>query len=550
MIELAYTIIIYLTFLVLAAKRLMTYLHVLQQEDYDNTRLMKWIFDHKAFDKRLSFGFVVLSVAWLYIPAFFIAFLIFMGLAVATYLEKDPRKSVKKKLVATDRAKRVFFPALTVMAILGVWCFVPLYPYSMTPWVWVIIIQLIPVVLLLINVCLMPFEHVIQKKYWNEAYEKIRALRPTVIGVTGSFGKTSVKHILGHILSTQARTLITPGSVNTPMGITRIVREQLDESHKYFIVEMGAYGPGSIKDLCTLTPPDYGVITAIGHAHYERFKSLETVSRAKYELAEAVMEKGTGKTIIHERTLKFPYGRSLKLENPQRFVVCGDTPETDVRKQKDVSYLAKDDVHIYGITQTENGLEIKFGTGDKVHTLNPPLYGLHHRHNTVLAVITAMELGIEIEAIQTALLSLPQISHRLEVKPNAAEGYTLIDDAYNSNPLGFRSALDLMTILNKDGRNILITPGMIELGIAHDEIHEQIGQYAAQVVDVAIVVNGGRIPTFVSSFKREAKDKGRTLVEVDSFAEAQKWINDNKQSGDLILIENDLPDMYERIPVM
>src|SRR6202050_4878731 len=113
-----------------------------------------------------------------------------------------------------------------------------------------------------------------------------------VIAVTGSYGKTSVKHILGHVLETAAPTLITPGSVNTAMGIARVVRERLQPHHRYFVVEMGAYGPGSIRRLCALTPPKMGLVTAIGMAHYERFKTLETVAAAKFELAEAVAEQG------------------------------------------------------------------------------------------------------------------------------------------------------------------------------------------------------------------------------------------------------------------
>lgn len=546
MVDLAQTTIIYLVFLTLAAKRLMTYLHVLQQEDYDNARLQKWMFENKAFDKKLTLYLIILSIAWLYVPSFFMAFLVFIAIVITIYLEKDPRKSLKKKLVATDRAKRIFFPALAGMALLSAWCFLFNYPYSVTPWPWIILIHLTPFVLLIVNAALAPFESLVQKAYWNEARQKIYDLSPTIIGITGSFGKTSVKHILGHILQTQAPTLITPGSVNTSMGITRIIRERLTEDHKYFIVEMGAYGVGSIASLCRLTPPDFGIITNIGHAHYERFKSLETVAQAKFELADAVIEKGTGKMVIHERTLRFPSVRAVKMEYPASFVVCGEPPEVDRHKQKDINYLERGDVHIIEVTQQANGLDIKIGIGDKTYNLNPPIYGLHHGHNVVLAAVMALELGVDINAIQLALHSLPQISHRLEVKPNHAEKYVIIDDSYNSNPLGFRSALDLMVLMATGGRKILITPGMIELGIAHDEAHAQIGSYAGQICDVAIIVRPSRIPTFVKAFK----ESGKTLVEVGSFQEASEWLEKNRQENDLVLIENDLPDMYERIPSM
>lgn len=557
MIEQAVIIIVYCTYLILVSKRTMTYLHVLQQEDYDSARLWKWIKEHNAFDKRVTLGLILLTVinivAHIFLPtiidtfSFLMGFLVFLVMVIAINLEKDPRKNAKKRLVATDRAKRVFIPSILILALMGAWCFAVLPPFNTAAWPWIIAMQFIPFCVLLVNNLMKPFEMVTQKMYWNDARKKIQELKPIIIGVTGSFGKTSVKHILGHILSTQAPTLVTPGSVNTPMGITRIIREQLTADHKYFIVEMGAYGPGSIRDLCALCPPDFGIITAIGHAHYERFKSLDTVSQAKYELAEAVLEKGSGKVIVHERTLRFPYGRNIKVEHKDRFVVCGSPPNVDPKKNQETCFLEKDDMHIIDVKQIAKGLEIKIGIGNKSYGFEPALYGIHHGHNTVLAIAAAIELGIEIGPIQLALMSMPQISHRLEVKRLPADKMTIIDDAYNSNPIGFRSALDLMALIANGGRKILITPGMIELGIAHDEAHEQIGQYAGKICDVCIVVMPSRIPTFISGFKSAGSG---TVVEVASFKEAQEWINNNKQDNDVILLENDLPDMYERIPKM
>ena len=161
----------------------------------------------------------------------------------------------------------------------------------------------------------------------------------------------------------------------------------------------------------------------------------------------------------------------------------------------------------------------------------------------MLAVIAAMELKIDLTDIQIALNSLPQIEHRLQVKPQA-NGTIIIDDAYNSNPIGFVSALELLEILGKKGRKILVTPGMVELGAAHKEAHEKIAAKAAHVCDVIVVINSKRIPSFVEGLK----NSGKTLHEVNTFDEAQKWINKNHMGGDVILVENDLPDLYERVP--
>jgi UDP-N-acetylmuramoyl-tripeptide--D-alanyl-D-alanine ligase len=163
-----------------------------------------------------------------------------------------------------------------------------------------------------------------------------------------------------------------------------------------------------------------------------------------------------------------------------------------------------------------------------------------------MAFAAAFELGIPVVDIQTSLDMMPQIEHRLEVKPNKSDGTVVIDDAYNSNPIGFQSALGLLAQLGVKGRKILITPGMVEMGKAHKEAHQKIGEYAGEVCDVAIVVNGKRIPSFIDGFKKTGGSK--EIYEVATFSDAQKWVTKNKKEGDYILVENDLPDLYERIP--
>lgn len=540
MIELATTVLLFLSFTAFAGKRALTYMHVYQQEEYDSGRLLSWIWKNKVFDKRLSLAVAVVAGLSFFIPDTFVNFLIFTAMAFATYREKDPRKDSKKKLVATARAKRIFFPAYGLSVLAATWCFLPIIPM---PWIWIVNIHLIPFMILLVNLLLSPFEELNQKKFWTEAHNKVLDYQPKVIAITGSYGKTSVKHILGHILKNQAPTLITPGSVNTPMGISRIIREQLEPEHQYLIVEMGAYGPGSIERLCRLSPPDFGIITAVGHAHYERFKSLETVAETKYELAEAVIARA-GRTIVHERTLRFDYTRNMKEHNENHFIVCGESPDVDKSKQADKSYLKKGDLEIHKIIQGGKGLEVRFMWKNVLYNVEAPLFGIHHGHNIAMAFVAAFELGVSSKDIQAALPSLPQIEHRLEVRKQSG-GLTIIDDAYNSNPLGFQAALGLLSQIGT-GRKILITPGMVELGKIHDEAHKSIGAYAGQVCDVAIVVKGQRIPTFINAFKESGA--GKQIHEVESFDEAQRWIAQNKQDGDIVLIENDLPDIYERVP--
>jgi uncharacterized membrane protein len=275
-------------FVVFAARRLLTYLHIFQQEEYDGPRFLRWLVHSGAFDRRLSLAIIVVSAAQLiaakYVPDWLFPALIGTVCLGAAAIERDPRKDAKKALAMTARAKRIYGGGLALLVAIGV-------AAALTTdivLVWLLPVQLVPVALAGATLLLAPSEARVQRRYWREAHAILQRIDPMVIAVTGSYGKTSVKHILGHVLETAAPTLITPGSVNTAMGIARIIREQLRPHHRYLVVEMGAYGIGSIARLCALTPPKLGIITAIGKAHYERFKTLDAVARAKFELAAAV----------------------------------------------------------------------------------------------------------------------------------------------------------------------------------------------------------------------------------------------------------------------
>ena len=453
--------------MVFAWKRSLTYLHALQQDDYNNLRLLEWIKRHWVFDKRLSFYLFFLWILSFFMPWGLIALLPFGFFVQAAYTEIDPRTRSKKKLVLTSRAKRILFPALAL-------CGLFVLPFlTLNPLFLIIPVQAVPLMLVLSNLLNQPYEKAVQKKFYDEAVAKLADVQPTIIGITGSYGKTSVKHILGHILKSAAPTLITPGSVNTVMGITRIIREQMELNTKYFVVEMGAYGAGSIARLCALTPPDAAIIIAIGQAHYERFKTLDTVAAAKFELAQDTLSRG-GHVSVHEQTLGFDASRALYDAHKDRFTVCGEAAGNDLVMQS--------------VTQTKDGLVVEIQWKGQAYVLKAPLYGVQHGGNIALAFACAAELGIDPRDIATALERCPQITHRLEVKPYA-EGGLLIDDAFNSNPKGFAAGLELLPVLRREGgRTILITPGMVELGDAHDAEHTKIGQLAAKTCDVVLAV--------------------------------------------------------------
>jgi len=515
-------------FLVFAARRLLTYLHLFQQEEYDGRRFLAWLTRNRAWDRRLSLALGAIFVAQLILRG--VSSLVFAALVGATALavagfERDPRRTGKKPLVMTARAKRIYATTLALIAAIGVVAALS----SDLALVWIVAVQLVPIALVAGNLLLAPFEVRVQARYWREARAVLQRVDPIVIAITGSYGKTSIKHILGHVLETAGPTLITPGSVNTAMGIARTIRERLGPHHRYFVVEMGAYGIGSIERLCALTPPRIGIISAIGKAHYERFKSLDAVARAKFELAEAVRAHD-GTVIVASDVMEFA--------GPREFV--------ERHREMVVSVGVDDgaDLVINTLRQEPEGIVAEISWRGQGYELHAPLFGLHQGKNIALAFAAACTLGVPPEDVVASLKSTPQIAHRLEVKRQGA-GPVVIDDAYNSNPVGFASALALLDALRRPGgRRILVTPGMAELGSEHEAEHARIGRLAASHVDILVAVAPHRVAPLAAAFAEAAPD--RDIVSCPSFADAQSWLDRNLAGPDVVLVENDLPDLLEQ----
>src|SRR5215212_1141278 len=367
-----------LAYLVFAVRRLLTFLHIFQQEEYDGPRFLRWIWEQKAFDRKATVLLLAIWAAGFALNEQWRAYLpIAMSVALLgiAAIERNPLKEAKKKLVLTARAKRILGVALAILLALSIVLAVTGAPLVL----WILMVQAIPPALVAANAALQPYENYIQRGFWREAHEHLNRVNPQIVGITGSFGKTSVKHILNHVLEVQAATLTTPGSVNTPMGIARIVRERLTAQHRFFICEMGAYGPGSIQRLCKLARPNIGVITALGQAHFERFKSLETVAKTKFELAEEAIANG-GRMIIAEQALEVPYAREFVSTRRNSFTVVGPSDDADIK--------------ILALRQTNKGIEVDLAADGKQVTIKAPLFGSHHGPNLALAFAVAKALGM------------------------------------------------------------------------------------------------------------------------------------------------------------
>jgi UDP-N-acetylmuramoyl-tripeptide--D-alanyl-D-alanine ligase len=395
-------------------------------------------------------------------------------------------------------------------------------------------IQIIPLALNTANTLLWPLQHYQGRRYLQEATATLQRLNPTVVSISGAFGKTSTKYLLGQILSAHGPTLISPGSTNTPLGLAQIINAQLQPHHQYFLAEMGAYKIGSIANICTLYPPHACATTAIGAAHYERFKSLAAIAQAEFEVIDATLAHG-GPAVLSIDCIPTNLWQPRVQAAPHIKLVGSDQ-----------RHIRKGDYWIKSSAQTAAGLTVQVVHQGKSTTLKCPLYGTTMAPNMATAFALATELGVPKTVSAAALASAQGAPHRLQRREEP--GMTILDDSYNSNPAGFAAALEVLTLIGgakpskKARRKILITPGMVELGTLHAPEHARLGTLAAQHADVVMAVAPQRIPTFTAAVKAAGHTE---LVLLPTLSAAFAWLRTNGQADDIVLLENDLPDRYE-----
>ncbi|MBT4989441.1 MAG: UDP-N-acetylmuramoyl-tripeptide--D-alanyl-D-alanine ligase [Rickettsiales bacterium] len=525
--------IILAIFLAFKLRRTLVLCHLYQQEEYLNSRFLRLVFkDFRFIDRKFTIGSITTFLIYNYYPANLIVMPIYAAFIIILISRQfNPIKHAKKPLVLTKRIRAIIFVCLILNITLSV-TFTQLFGIKYHFLLYIILIQLLPISLALSNLILAPNENFIQKRFYNEAKAILARNKPVIIAITGSYGKTSTKYILQHILSSTVQSLATPGSVNTVMGIVRIIREKLKPEHKYFIVEMGAYGLGSIDRLCRLSSPDHGIITAIGVAHLERYKLAENVAKAKFELSNYV-DQAKGYLAINCDQISEGYIASYNKVSADK---CLYVSQFDMKKTGD-----------FQITNARNTIEgIKFDLviEKEQYSIAAPIYGLQQVDNIALSFALAMKIGLDPDLIIASLCKLPQVKHRLEVKKEGKN--IIIDDAYNSNPAGFKAALDVVEMFganNKDARRIVVTPGMVEMGDKHYLEHKKLGKLIALKCDILIAILPERIESLISSFQQNAPDK--IVMRFANFKIAKEWLDSNAQANDILLFENDLPDLYE-----
>lgn len=511
--------------LYLVWRRALAYLRYFQQEGYEAIRFLKWAnlrsFTDPAFWLAIA---AVWACAWS--PALGILGWV-VGATLLALLQPDPRRSGKIPLRLTWRATRVL--VLAIILVMAAWMgLASLYAGRLVQAPLIaaaIVLAAYPLFLILANAVLIPYERQVQQSYETDAVRRLRDVHPTVIGITGSYGKSSSKSMLAHLLQFHAPTLAATGSINTLMGITRHVREELANGHQFMVVEMGAFKTGSIRRLCQLTPPSAALITAVGDMHLERFGSLDEIVRAKSELAEALPDGG----ILVVNADSPGALRIARASSRCRVLLYGETSTEDLATRLEHVQFSK------------KGTTFVLRTKDGVYECFTPLLGRPIIMNLAGAFTLATALGVDPAIAVAALRTLKPVSNRLEVVEEG--GVMWVRDAYNSNQFGFRAALEVAAALPVS-RRVLVTPGVIELGPQQFDVNRALSREASAVCDHTVVV----APTNREAFVAGHRDAGREprLVTVANRTEAFTWIKAHVTEGDLVILENDLPDLYER----
>lgn len=499
-------------------------LMMFQQNSYRADRYMKWF---KMAGESTSFGRLGALIALLFLLVYHIPYFIGASIAIiilATQAFNLIKARYKKPLVFTRRATRIYvtMAVLAICAVLLVRIFTSLHWAAVTT---VACVVLSPALLLIANFILTPVEKSINRRYYNDAAGILRSMPDLkIIGVTGSYGKTSTKHYLNRILSEKYDVLMTPGSFNTTLGVIRTVREYLKPYNEVFIVEMGAKQKGDIKEICDLVHPEIGIVTAVGEQHLESFKTIQNVQSTKFELIDSLPSDGLA--VVND---DFEYGANRKVDN----VNCR---RYAVKATGNADFIATD------IKYTPSGTTFTIKGDGREITLSTRLVGECNISNLIAAVIVALHLDVPEEKIQYAVQKIQQVEHRLNLKRTPG-GITIIDDAFNSNPSGSRMALEVLGSMT-GGKRIVITPGMIELGEKQYEYNRILGQHIATNADVAIIVGEYNRDALLAGIEQNGMDKSAVHA-VASFKEAQQLLASIVKSGDFVLYENDLPDTFK-----
>ncbi len=495
--------------------------HMMQQNSYKPERYLA--FGKTAGKGRLVAsllgGLFVLALAFIYQPVF----LVVAGLFAFFRMLKNRKEQKKaiKPLVFTPRVKRQFVTASVILLVfLGVWWLGSFWQYIALGGA-VFFFAFTPILMMMVLYLNMPMEKMISNHYVRDAKRILKASpNMKIIGVTGSYGKTTTKFMITRLLSEKYTVTVTPESFNTPMGVVRTIREKMKPATEIFVVEMGAKKVGDIEEICKIVNPDYGVITSVGPQHLDTFHSLENIIKTKFELADYVTQK-----------------------QGKMFLNYASEPVAAQKAEGALCYGLESGLDAYAtdVVYHESGASFTVCIGEEKIPLQTRLLGQHSILNLTVAVAVARYFDVSVPDIQFAVSTIKPTEHRLEVK-GFVNGAIMIDDAYNANPEGCLEAVNVLGRF-ENKQKIIITPGLVELGDREEQCNFDLGVRAGQVCDRIVLVGLKRSEPIAKGVRSTGFPEDKLHI-VASFKDAVATLSPMLDENCVVLVENDLPDNY------
>jgi UDP-N-acetylmuramoyl-tripeptide--D-alanyl-D-alanine ligase len=364
-----------------------------------------------------------------------------------------------------------------------------------------------------------PVEARLLEPYVDRARQRLAAVAPRVVAITGSYGKTTTKGYVAHLVAGSFSVVATPASFNNTAGLARAINEHLATGTQVFVAEMGTYGAGEIAAMCAWTSPEVAMITSIGPVHLERMGSVERIAEAKAE----ILDKASVAVLNVDHPLLAQLAEKVEEEGKTVWRCSSQGPRADVT-----------------VTAEAGGLRVRAAHVGAEMDLLVPVGPDVEPGNVACAVAAAVCLGVPAATVAARLASLPGAPHRRSAQ-HGANGASIIDDTYNANPAGARAALALLGVIGDPaGKRVVVTPGMVELGRLQDRENANFAAGAGTVATELVVV--GR--TNARALMAGAKAAGVPVQRARDRKAAVGWVSAHLGARDAVLYENDLPDHY------
>ncbi len=397
------------------------------------------------------------------------------------------------------RKKLIFTPKMTLISLLSLGMIIGLSIVISPLFILLLYVSLIPIIFM--TVALTPLDLFLKRMWIQQAKEKLkRYSNIKVIGIAGSYGKTTMKEAVSTILSQKYNVVKTPENINTPLGIANLILKKVNEKTEVLVVEMGEYVKGDISELCGLVKPQIAVITGINEAHLERMGSIDNTISAIFEIVKDMDKDGL---LVLNDDCKLIHDNYKNYISHQQIVLCSSSGDSHLKS----GLLGR---YAKGVLQASQAVAQKLGLSD-----------------------------VQIEMGASLIKPLP---HRLE-PIDGARGVLVIDDSYNGNPEGVKEAIYLLSTYI-DRRKVYITPGLVETGRQNAIIHREIGKELAQVANVVVLIKNSATPFIAEGLISAGFDKD-TIKWYKSSEAAHADMANIVQPDDVVLFQNDWPDNYK-----